>query len=156
VRSAFIPWAGAALCLAVLLPPAPSHAGLGGTYNSVATDRLRLSAQSSATRAAANYTVHSMTTPGGGSVNEYTRGDGTVFAVTWQGPARPDLRQLLGDYFDRYRQNAGLTQGRRLRRPPHVSDSDFIVQTGGHPGSYFGLAFLPQVAPSGFSVSDLK
>jgi hypothetical protein len=156
VRSAFIPLAGAALCFAALFSAAPTHAALGGAYSSLATDRLRLSARSVSTSAAANFTVHTMTTPVGGSVKEFTRGDGTVFAVTWTGPTPPDLRQLLGDYFDRYRAAGQLVNGRRRHRPPHVNDPDLIVQTGGHPGAFFGAAYLPQMAPAGFSVSELK
>ena len=48
------------------------------------------------------YTVHEMQSSSGTAVREYVSSTGTVFAVAWQGPWLPDLRQLLGPYFDDY------------------------------------------------------
>ena len=84
-----------------------------------------------------------MTLANGGLVREFTRADGTVFAVTWRGPGRPDLRQLLGDHFQTL-QADNVRNGPRTRRPLSVNRSDFIVRTGGHSGAFWGVAFLPQ------------
>ena len=78
-----------------------------------------------------------------------------MFAVTWRGPGRPDLRQLLGEHFQTL-QDDNVRRGPRTRRPLSVSRSDFIVRTGGHPGGFWGVAFLPQSPPAGFSTAELK
>ncbi len=145
---------GPALGLAALAA-GPAHASLGGAYASVETDRAHLAARASTAQSAA-FTVHSLTLANGATVREFTRADGTVFAIAWQGPGRPDLRQLLGGYFDTFQAENGLKAGRRTRRPLQVQHSDFVVQTSGHPGAFRGMAVLPQLAPAGFSSDDLK
>ena len=56
------------------------------------------------------YNVHEMQSAAGTVVREYisSAGEsaGKVFAVTWQGPWPPDMRQLLGSYFEQYMQAA--------------------------------------------------
>ncbi len=85
--------------------------------------------------------------------------NGQVFAVTWSGPGKPDLRALLGRYFDTF-QAANVARGRGLRsplrRPPQVSQPDLQIQTSGHMGWFRGVAFIPSLAPTGFSVADLS
>ncbi len=151
-------WLGVAALFAVgaacLVIAAPAHAALGGAYASVEADRAHLSARMSS-QASGGYTVHALTLANG-VVHEYARIDGVVFAVTWQGPARPDLRQLLGGYFDAFQSDNALHHGRRARRPFSVNRSDFIVRTSGHPGAFSGVAYLPQMAPAGFSAADLQ
>lgn len=144
-----------ALCAGCLAYAAAAHAALGGAYGSVEADRVHLSARVSTT-AAATHTVHALTLANGGVVKELTRSDGTVFAVIWHGPGRPDLRQLLGSRFDTLQSANTLPGGRRTRMPLSVNRPDFIVQSGGHPGAFWGVAYLPQMAPAGFSTTDLK
>jgi hypothetical protein len=113
-------------------------------------------AASSKTAAAGTFSVHTLTLANHGVVKEFTRSDGTVFAITWHAPGRPDLRQLLGGYFDAVQTDNVLPGGRRTRKPLAVNRSDFVVQSGGHPGAFFGAAVLPHMAPSGFSGRDLQ
>jgi len=134
---------------------APAQAALGGAYESVEADRVHLAARLNSTPAA-THTVHALTLANGGVAREYARGDGTVFAVAWHGPGRPDLRQLLGGYFDRFQAENGLRAGRRARRPLSSGHTDFMVQTGGHPGAFWGVAYLPHMAPAGFSTKELQ
>ena len=144
-----------AVICAYLSLAVPAHAALGGAYDSVEADRLHLSAKLNST-AAATHTVHALTMANGEVTREYARGDGVVFAVTWRGPARPDLRQLLGGYFDRFQSDNAMRGGRRARRPLAVNRTDMIVQSAGHPGAFRGVAYLPKLAPSGFSPKDLE
>jgi hypothetical protein len=140
--------------LALGVAPA-AWAGLGGTYASVETDRAHLSA-AMRSNSAGTYTIHTLTLANRGAVREYTRGDGTVFAITWRGPGRPDLRQLLGDRFETFQADNTPPHGRRTHRPLTVNRTDMMVQSAGHPGAFSGFAYLPQMAPAGFSTSDLK
>jgi hypothetical protein len=131
------------------------QASLGGGRDSIDADGRRFSARMSAV-AASTHTVHVLTAPNGEVVREYARPDGVVFAVSWRGAARPDLRQLLGPRFDDVQADNILPGGRRTRRPLAVRRPDFRMSSGGHPGAFWGVAYLPALAPSGFSVHDLS
>jgi hypothetical protein len=112
-------------------------------------------AASRASRAASTYAVDVMTLANGGTVKEFSRPDGTVFAVAWMGPGRPDLRQLLGPHFSTV-QTDNLRRGPRTRRPLTVNRTDFVVRSGGHSGAFWGVAILPGVTPAGFSAADVR
>jgi hypothetical protein len=140
---------------ASLLFGSPAFAALGGTYNSVASDRAHFSARI-VSASAATHTVHTLTLPNGGTVKEFTRPDGTVFAVSWRGRGRPDLRQLLGPWFDVMQADNAVRVGPPRRRPIGVSRSNFVVQSGGHSGAFWGVAMLPGASPAGLSANDLR
>lgn len=139
----------------VMLHAVAADAALGGLYQSVEQDRTHLAAaMRSATMA--THMVHTLTSENGGVVREFTRSDGTVFAVAWHGPGRPDLRQLLGSSFDSFQ--AAVTTGRvvRTRAPLVVHKDDLVVQSAGRPGAFRGIAYLPRLVPPGFSAEDLR
>lgn len=141
--------------VSALIPALPVQAGLGRGYGSVDTDRLMLSAKINST-SASGYTLHTLALANHGVVREFTRADGMVFAVTWRGPGRPNLRQLLGDSFDTLQADTSTRLGRRARRPLAVSRSDLVIQSGGHPGAFWGAAMIPSLEPAGFTIGDLK
>ncbi len=143
----------AAALLAVSAPYA--HASLGGSQTSVDQDRAHLSAKRMLSTTNSAYSLHTLSLANGDVVREFMNPDGTVFAVTWQGPARPDLRELLGAHFDTLQaDNTGRT--RRTRGYMAVNRSDFVVHAAGHSGAFWGAAYLPQALPSGFDLSDLQ
>ena len=148
--------AAALLGLGCAVLPAAARAELGGSLASVAVDRGRMGARSTAA-AMGRYTRHELTRPNGGMVREFTNAAGAVFAVTWSGPGKPDLRSLLGRYFAVF-QASGTANARAmhaLRRPPQVAQPDLQIQAGGHMGWFHGVAFVPSLAPAGFSPADL-
>ena len=104
-----------------------------------------------------HYTRHELTRPNGGMVHEFTNPAGAVFAVTWSGPGKPDLRTLLGRYFATFQANSVATARamHSLRRPPQVSQPDLQILTGGHMGWFHGVAYVPSLAPAGFSPTEL-
>lgn len=133
-----------------------AHAELGGSLSTVASDGGRMGARTHAVTMG-KYVRHELTRVNGGTVRELTNADGQVFAVTWSGPGKPDLRAVLGRYFATF-QSANAATGRTmhaLRRPPQVAQSDLQIQTGGHMGWFHGVAFIPSLAPAGFSAGDL-
>ena len=136
-------------------PALPAHAALGHAYASVESDRAALGATVKSTSAGA-YTLHTLALPNHSVVKEFTRSDGTVFAVAWQGPGRPDLRQLLGEHFDTVQADRAARTGRHMRRPLTVNRSDLVVTSGGHPGAFWGVAMIPQMQPAGFSAGSVK
>jgi hypothetical protein len=94
-----------------------------------------------------------MQMPNGTIVREFANADGIVFAVTWRGPFPPDLRQMLGTYFQKY-QSAP-------RAGPHghthdvVQEPDLVVHSGGHLRAFLGNAYVPQLVPQGVSIEQL-
>ena len=137
------------LCVAAV----PAQASLGQSKASVDADVTHLRAHVQATTTA-TYTVSELTGDGGMVTREFTNGAGTVFAVSWSGPVRPDLQQLFGDYFPRFQAD---TQARvHVRHPLRADDIDFVVRTGGHPGAMWGFAILPDQVPQGFPMESLQ
>ena len=87
---------------------------------------------------------------GGVVVREYAAPSGTVFAVTWSGPTRPDMKQLLGDYFGRF-----VGERDHPRGPLRVDQSDVVIQSGGHMGSLHGRAWVRSLVPQGVDADAL-
>ena len=145
----------AAFGVAALTAALPAQASLGHASASVEVDRAHLAARAATTQAA-THTVQTLSLPNGGTVREFMSPDGTVFAVSWRGPGRPDLRQLLGEHFDTMQSQTVVRAGRRLSEPLAVNRSDFVVHTGGHPGAFWGMAYLPQQVPAGVTAKDLQ
>ena len=78
------------------------------------------------------YTLHEVQSSSGTTIREYVSSNGTVFAVAWQGPWLPDLRDS-GPYFDQYQLAMQTAQGgRRARGMLTISQPDLVVQMSGH------------------------
>lgn len=123
----------------------PAFAELGGNVTTVQTDQVRMKGTLKVTTGQ-GFAIHEITTPTGTAVREYVNAAGTVFGVAWQGPWKPDLRQLLGAYFDQYVQ-ASQEDKKHGRSPLQVKSDSLVVHSGGHPRSFSGRAFLPQMLP---------
>ena len=151
-----------ATCAVVLLAQPGAQAGLGRPLSAASEDgtvaapaqRLAARAKSSAAQAAAAIQSQTVQTPRGVTVTEYADAAGTVFAVTWRGPFKPDLQQLLGAYFQPYvggrsRAGAGLTTS-------SVHGQDIVVHSNGRMRNFYGVAWVPSLVPAGFDVSGLQ
>jgi Protein of unknown function (DUF2844) len=157
-RSMQIDWSlfllALAMIAALLCSAGSAQAALGGGIGTVEADGAHFSAPVVSTTYG-TYSTYVLTLPNGGTIDEYAAG-GVVFGLSWRTPGRPDLVQLLGSHFASFQ--AGFsprTRGVR-RAPPTIEKSDFVVHSRGHPGAFHGQALLPALAPSGFSLSDLK
>jgi hypothetical protein len=145
---------GAFGLLGALLMQAPAAAHLGGDTPSVSVDRAVLNAQLRTT-ATLQYNLHEISIAPGTLVREYATPQGRVFAVTWQGPLPPNLRQLLGGYYAQY-QSAVAAQSRPgMHRQMNVAQTDLVVQSAGRLRSFRGKAYVPSLVPAGVSVGDL-
>ena len=120
---------------------------------SYATTSERLEASIKSTDRA-NYRVHEIQLPSGTVLREFAAIGGNVFAVTWSGPAIPNLRQALGRYFDVY--VAAAKANRTGHHHLQIQQGDFVMQAGGHMRAFTGRAYLPQALPSGTSVEELR
>lgn len=140
------------LAVAWLAMP-PAHAALGEADASIAADRAHLRA-SLKISPRATYEVHELTLPSGTAVREYLAPGGIVFAVAWNGPSMPDLRQTLGNYFADYtaaaRSNAGGHHHLGARR------GDLVIQAHGHMRAFAGRVYLASAVPAGVAIDELR
>jgi|SRR5258708_33229843 hypothetical protein len=140
--------------------PVGAWASLGGDAASVQADQIHLQGRRTM-KAAGSYTVHEIQGTSGTVVREYVSSEGKVFGIAWQGPWVPDMRQLLGSYFDQYahaNQSANQTRsGARIRRGPVlINEPGLVVQIGGHPRAFVGRAYVPQMLPSGVRAETIQ
>ena len=140
----------------ILTAASPSWAALGGDVASVQADQAHMQG-TRRTTAAAMYTVHEIQAGTGTVVREYVSSEGKVFAVAWQGPWPPDLRQILGSYFDQYTQAAkAQTEIHVARRPVMIEQSGFVLQMVGHSRSFAGRAYIPGQMPPSVTVEAIR
>jgi len=142
--------------LVMFVLPFPLLAALGGDVTSVQTDQAKMQG-TQRTTASDSYIVHEIQAPTGVAVNEYVSSAGKVFAVTWKGPIHPDLRQVLGAYFDQYSQAVQTQRAtRRGRGPLLIQQTGLVIQISGHMRSFLGKAYVPQMMPAGVHAEDIR
>jgi hypothetical protein len=143
---------GAALLIAALIPQV-AFATLGEPEITVQSDVAQAHAAIKSSEDRSNYRVHEIQLPSGTVMREFVAPNGNVFAVAWQGPTRPDLRQALGQYFDAF---ASAPRSKFSdRRHVQIQQGDLIVQSGGHMRALRGRAYLQSAIPSGVNLGDL-
>jgi hypothetical protein len=136
-----------------MLAPCIAGAALGEPAASVDVDGAKLNA-SIKVNSRAGFKVHELALPSGTRLREYSGTDGKVFAVAWNGPAIPDLRQAFGAYFDAYLTAAKGRHGGH--GPLQITAGDLVVQSGGHMRAFAGRAYLAQSVPAGFDLGELQ
>lgn len=146
---------GAMAMVCALGVPMAAHAGLGGPVDSFSASPSHMMVRMHAVAPVGAGARHTMSLANGGEVREYADASGMVYAVRWMGPGKPDLETLLGRHFATFQADnpAGARHG--LRRPPRVDRPEVKIVTGGHPGAFWGYAWLPQAVPSGFDPAAL-
>ena len=133
------------------------QASIGGNVSSVDSDRIRMQGALRQIVRTGPYTLHEMQSASGVVVREYVSDAGTVFAISWQGATFPDMRQLLGPYFERYHAEAErLAHARKGHGPLTVDLGDLIVQSAGHNRAFSGRVYLPQAAPNGVGLESIR
>jgi len=166
-----------AIAVAIALAPLPVFAALGGDASTVNADQAQLQASAipltASVRNAEMLAASSMvaanpsTLPGSVTVQELTQPDGTVireylsngqvFGIAWTGPTPPNLRQLLGEYFQTYASNV---QTAMVQSPNHgpglIQTPGLVVYSGGHMNFFSGQAYLPQLLPQGVTANDIQ
>ena len=142
-----------ALLILTMLTASACDASLGGAEATVEADRLATNA-TLRTQQGARFTMHELQAPSGTTMREYVSPAGVVFGIAWNGPSMPDLRQLLGDHFDRY---AAALASRRTRRSPVVVElPGLVVHSSGHMRAFAGNAYLSDALPQGVSPQDIQ
>ena len=143
---------GVAALIAALMPHVAS-ATLGQPETTVQNDIAHAHASLKSSQDRTGYRVHEIQLPSGTLMREFVAPNGTVFAVAWQGPTRPDLRQALGQYFDAF---ASAPRSKFSdRRHVQIQQGDVVVQSGGHMRALSGRAYLQSAIPSGVNLGEL-
>ena len=147
-------------CL-VLALPFRAWAVLGDTAASVLNDQARMKGT---LRSVDNrtYVMHEITAPSGMVVREFVSPQGAVFGVAWEGQFPPDLRQLLGPYYQQAQKaqeksrQEGSQQPRQRRAPIVVETPGLVLYETGHTRSFHGQAYIPQLVPPGVQAGDIR
>ncbi|HET7756466.1 MAG TPA: DUF2844 domain-containing protein [Steroidobacteraceae bacterium] len=139
-----------------LLLSGPALAVLGGDSASVEADRVSMKGQVRPATSASGYEVREINLPGGTQVREYLSPAGKVFALSWRGPALPDLRQMLGTYYPRYAAGAKAAARPGSHRHMKVEEPNLVVESNGRMRAFYGRAWDPALLPPNFSVSEIR
>ena len=132
------------------------EAGLGELEQSIENDRLKLSInrQASITQKGA-FTIHEISNEQI-VIREYVS-QGSVFAVSWHGVRHPDLRNLLGRYFQDFSKNASRAfRVKGLRSYGIVRARGVVVERSGHMRGVQGRAYVPVLMPHEMDSSEIR
>jgi hypothetical protein len=156
MRNSALAFTALSVCISIALGSS-AYATLGGSLDSVESDRITLKAHTKAVVSTrGGYSVHEITLPGATVVRQYVSDAGTVFAVTWSGKFKPNLRQLLGAYFDAMvsAQTAAPQAGLSHLR---IRSGNLAVESNGRLNQqYYGRAYLADEIPAGLDLSNIE
>jgi hypothetical protein len=146
-----------------LLIPGAAFAALGDNAASVLNDQARMKGTLRNVDRQ-SYVMHEITMPSGAKVREFTTPGGVVFGVAWEGQFAPDLQQLLGPYYQQVQQSAEQQKAERQQAgqypqrggPAVVNTPGLVFVHSGHPRSFHGMAYIPQLVPQGVAADDIR
>jgi hypothetical protein len=137
--------------------PFRASATLGSDVTTVNEDRAKMQGALTSITRNDRFEVHQLQASNGTTVREYVSPTGTVFAVSWEGPWMPDLRQVLGPYFDAYQRTVpAVRNARRSHGPMTFRSGDLVVQIGGHPRAFVGRAYIERLMPPGMQAQTIR
>lgn len=138
------------------LNPLPVQATLGGSVDTIESDRAALSAvRRMAPVTQSGYSIHQLDSSGT-FIREYVSSSGVVFGIAWNGLTHPDLSQLLGAYAEDYHQADRMQPRIRGLRFRSVQGNQVVVSKWGHMRNLQGRAYLPSLLPSGVSPDAIR
>jgi hypothetical protein len=150
---------GVLLCLAVsvavLVTSRSALAALGGSADSVESDRRALHAVRGGTTVDDSYRVQEMDYDGT-ALREYISSDGIVFAITWNGIRHPDLTTLLGSYAKSYDEALQKTPFQPGARRLSLKADGVVVEKWGRVRSLHGRAYAPDLIPPGVALDEIR
>ncbi len=137
-----------------------AFAGLGEPYRAAAAaiGTTPSGARFAAVRpaAAAPYQTQETVLPNGASVLEFTDLQGIVFAVAWQGPTLPGLRELLGNYFAAFKSATDQARANgQGRSAVNLRLGGLVLRSTGRMRAFEGFAYAPGLVPAGVNIDDV-
>jgi hypothetical protein len=145
---------GAVLAVLLAFHPGTARAALGATSDELPRDVAALHGTRATFTSGQGYEVHEMVTGDGATVRQYVEPGGKVFAITWSGRFRPDLKVLLGSRYPEY--EAGARAPHRGHHVLTVSTGDLAVTVVQLPRGWAGRAHVPSLVPSYIDVEQLR
>ena len=142
----------------------PAYADLGGNIaaSSIGAPTFKrnvISSPGAALMTIAPFFRNETLLDGGGLITEFSDSSGTIFAITWDTPAMPDLSALLGAYKKPWldaQRNSHANSGRNLSaRHFSASTGDWSIVSTGHLRAYRGYSWLRSAVPPGFDLAEL-
>ncbi len=149
-------FARGAFVLLMLALPSRASAALGGTVATVDADRVHIKGALMRMVTTDGYALHEIRAATGTMVREYVNSSGTVFAVAWDGPWLPDLRQVLGDHFEQYQAAMRAPNARSTRGVASINQPGLVVQMRGHARAFTGRAYIPAMLPQGVRLEAIR
>ncbi len=141
--------------LSTVLMAHRAEAVLGGSADSVESDRKFFSAKNKNTTSHPGYTVEQLDLSGT-AIREYISPSGIVFGIAWNGIIHPNLNQLLGSYAEQYQDVLKKTPRIRGRRRIQIKASQVIVEKWGHMRDLQGRAYVPDLIPPRVTADEIK
>lgn len=143
------------LYLLLILIPKYSFAALGDAPLIVENDVKNFASEPATETLNDNYKVYEFKTTQY-ILKQYTTTDGTVFAVSWRGDKIPNLKNVLGKYYDEFK-NAELNGqiNREPRRSLNIKTEKLIFNMSGHIHNKKGSAYDPKLVPSTFKMENI-
>jgi hypothetical protein len=90
-------------------------------------------------------------------IRQYVAPTGQIYAVSWDGPAMPDIRALFGTWFGRYQQGAIEAQSNAGGlHSSNIEGSDLVVQSSVRLREFTGRAWLSAALPAGVTSTDIE
>jgi hypothetical protein len=134
----------------------PAFAALGGDLNSVELDKAHMKGSLTVQQQQA-YSIHEIQASDGMTVREFVSSEGRVFGVAWQGPTFPDMKRLMGAYFEQYSTALRSEKEKHVgRRPINIQEPGLVVQTSGHMRALTGRAWVPELVPQNVKAAELR
>ena len=144
-----------ALAIIVILFSQKTYASLGGSPDSIASDKKALLAIRSTTNTFNKYTIHEFHS-GPNTVREYVSSSGVVFGVAWNGLIHPDLTLLLGSYATEHQRALSHVVHHPGRRYFKIKTDNMVVEKWGHMRNLRGRAYVPALIPQEISTDEIK
>jgi Protein of unknown function (DUF2844) len=145
------------LPLSLIALPGTAFATLGGSVTTIDADRVHVEGALMRIVRSDAYALHEIRSASGTMIREYVDSSGTVFAVAWDGPWLPDLRQVLGQHFDHYQAAMRARgQARTGRGSVAIDEGGLVVQMSGHPRAFKGRAYLSSRLPAGIQLESIR
>lgn len=145
------------LSLGVFCLSISAHATLGGDIATVQRDARTLNAVTATISVKATVRqgqkAFAFSAPGV-HIREYASGNGSIYAISWNGYRNPDLKVLLGSHYAEYVQTRDK-QVFRGHGPRLFKMEKMIVELSGHMRAFTGKAYLPAAVPRGLRPGDL-
>ena len=143
-------------CVTVLLAlvATAAQAGLGNPVAQLRDDQSRLGARDISVQRAAAFDRHAFQSSNGVRIRAFAGRDGQVFAVTFDGPAMPDLKVLLGTRYAEYA--SAVRPSPSTHKVYTYASGTLELNIVKLPRGFTGSAWVPGAVPAGVNVSALQ